>query len=111
MKKIYLFCSQGMSTSLLASSMQRCADEHFLPIEVSAHPHGKILEIVKLDRPDVILLGPQVKYLYVETLRKLKHSNIPIGLINEVDYGMMNGEKILKKAIILLKNKKKEKSQ
>lgn len=108
MKKIYLFCSQGMSTSLLASSMQKCADDHLLPIEVVAKPHGKLMEIVLNDRPDVILLGPQVKYLYDETIKNLEEFNIPIDLINQTDYGMMNGEKILKKAVKLLKDKKKD---
>ena len=36
MKRLYLFCDQGMSTSLLASRMQVCADKHMLPIEVNA---------------------------------------------------------------------------
>ncbi|WP_330614144.1 hypothetical protein [Clostridioides difficile] len=30
-RKVYLFCSFGMSTSLLADKMQKVADEHNLP--------------------------------------------------------------------------------
>ncbi|MGL4572631.1 MAG: PTS sugar transporter subunit IIB [Clostridium sp.] len=107
MKKIYLFCSQGMSTSLLASKMQKVADEHKLPIEVKAFPHGTIEEVVSRENPDCILLGPQVKYLYNETTEKFKDSNLPIAVIDSADYGMMNGEKVLKKAIMLIKNNKK----
>ena len=33
MKRFYLFCNAGMSTSLLASKMQKVADEHNIPIE------------------------------------------------------------------------------
>ena len=62
MKKVYLFCSAGMSTSMLASNMQDVANQHNLPIKVAAFPHNKLEEIISEDRPDCILLGPQVRY-------------------------------------------------
>ena len=62
MKRVYLFCSAGMSTSMLASKMQGVANSHNLPIEVEAFPDGKIGQIIDEKHPDVILLGPQVKY-------------------------------------------------
>ena len=68
MKKIYLFCSAGMSTSMLASKMQSVADQHNIPVKVAAFPHNKIGDIIASDRPDCILLGPQVKYMYEETV-------------------------------------------
>lgn len=107
MKKIYLFCSQGMSTSLLAQKMQNVADAHKLPIEVKAFPHGKLQEIVDTLNPDCILLGPQVKYLYEETVERFKDIDAPISVIDSADYGMMDGEKVLKKAIVLIKKNKK----
>ncbi|WP_102401824.1 PTS sugar transporter subunit IIB [Haloimpatiens massiliensis] len=107
MKKIYLFCSQGMSTSLLAQKMQNVADAHKLPIEVKAFPHGKLQEIIDTFNPDCILLGPQVKYLYEETVERFKDINTPISVIDSADYGMMDGEKVLKKAIVLIKKNKK----
>lgn len=61
MKRLYLFCDQGMSTSLLASRMQDCADKHMLPIEVNAFSYKKMQGIVEEKHPDIILLGPQVK--------------------------------------------------
>jgi PTS system cellobiose-specific IIB component len=62
MKKIYLFCTFGMSTSILASKMQNVATQNKLPIEVKAFTVGQIEEIVAQEHPDVILLGPQVKH-------------------------------------------------
>ena len=106
MKKIYLFCSAGMSTSMLASIMQEVANKHKLPIEVKAFPDGKIDEIVNEKNPDVILLGPQVKYRYKEIVSKYGSKNIPIEVIDSDDYGMMNGEKVLKFAVKALKNKR-----
>ena len=43
MKKIYLFCSNGMSTSLLAQNMQDVANAHNLPFEVKAFPIGTLV--------------------------------------------------------------------
>lgn len=106
MKKIYLFCSAGMSTSMLASKMQESANAHNLPIKVAAYPHNKLSEIIESDRPDCILLGPQVKYMYDETVQQYGGEGIPIAVIDAGDYGMMNGEKVLKTAIKLIKQNK-----
>ncbi|HCV47504.1 MAG TPA: PTS sugar transporter subunit IIB, partial [Catenibacterium sp.] len=35
------------------------------------------------------------------------HLNIPISVIDQDDYGMMNGERVLKKAILLIKKNNK----
>lgn len=107
MKKIYLFCSAGMSTSMLASKMQSVADAHSLPLIVEAHPHNKMAEIIEQDQPDCILLGPQVKYMYQETVNQFGDTGIPIALIDATDYGVMDGEKVLKSAIRMIKQGKK----
>lgn len=103
MKKIYLFCSAGMSTSILASKMQEAANENSLPIEVRAYPHNQLEEIIKTLHPDCILLGPQVKYLYEKTVNDFGSMGIPIDVIDPTDYGMMNAKKVLKAAIMLIK--------
>lgn len=104
MKKVYLFCSAGMSTSMLASKMQKVANEHNLPIEVEAFPDGKIGKIVEEKHPDVILLGPQVKFRFEEISKQFADTGIPVQVIDQADYGMMNGEKVLKSAIKLMKS-------
>lgn len=106
MKKVYLFCSAGMSTSMLASKMQAVANSHNLPMEVEAFPDGKIGQIIEERHPDVILLGPQVKYRYQEIVDKFGSTGIPIQVIDQSDYGLMNGEKVLKSAIKLMKSAK-----
>ncbi|MEG2786783.1 MAG: PTS sugar transporter subunit IIB [Romboutsia sp.] len=101
-KKIYLFCSAGMSTSLLASKMQNVAKQHNLPIEVEAFPYSEIDKIVEQRNPDCILLGPQVKFMLKEVQGKFDEK-IPVDVINSMDYGSMNGEKVLKTAIKMIK--------
>ncbi len=103
MKRVYLFCSAGMSTSMLASKMQGVANSHDLPIEVEAFPDGKIGQIIDEKHPDVILLGPQVKYRYAEIVEKYGSTGIPIQVIDQTDYGMLTGEKVLNAAIKLMK--------
>ena len=106
MKRVYLFCSAGMSTSMLASKMQAVANSHDLPIEVEAFPDGKIGQIFDDKHPDDILLGPQGKYRYGEIVEKYGDKGIPIQVIDQTDYGMMNGERVLKSAIKLMKTAK-----
>jgi PTS system cellobiose-specific IIB component len=91
---------------MLASKMQSIANEHNIPVEVEAFPDGKIGQIIDEKHPDVILLGPQVKYRYNEIVEKFGSKGIPIQVIDQTDYGMMNGEKVLKSAIKLLKASK-----
>ncbi|MGL4451034.1 MAG: PTS sugar transporter subunit IIB [Sarcina sp.] len=107
MKKVYLFCSNGMSTSLLASKMQKVADSFKLPMEVKAFPHGTIREVVDRENPDCILLGPQVKYLYNETVEAMEGKNIPVAVIDSAEYGKMDGETVLKRAVLMIKKNKK----
>lgn len=103
MKKIYLFCSAGMSTSFLANKMQECANSHGLPVEVKAFSHAEISKIVNELHPDCILLGPQVKYLFEETKRVYGQDGTPVCVIDQSDYGMMCAENVLKMAVMLIK--------
>ncbi len=103
MKKVYLFCSAGMSTSLLANNMQEVADAHNLPIEVKAFSLARLPEIYEKEHPDCILLGPQVRFVYDETKKNYNKLNTPVGLIDASDYGTINGEHVLKSAIKLIK--------
>ena len=59
MKKVYLFCSAGMSTSMLASAMQDVANEHKLPIKVAAHPIEKMGRILKVTNQTAYFLAPK----------------------------------------------------
>ena len=52
------------------------------------------------------MLGPQVRYMYDETVAKYGNEGIPISVIDQGDYGMMNGENVLKSAIKLIKENK-----
>ena len=44
--------------------------------------------------------------MYEETVEQFGNTGIPIAVIDQADYGMMNGEKVLKSAIKLIKSNK-----
>ena len=92
MKRFYLFCNAGMSTSLLASRMQKVADAHSLPIEIKAFSDSNMDTVVHEYNPEVILLGPQVKHLYEKVNERYGAEHI-VEVIDSVDYGNVDGER------------------
>ena len=57
-------------------------------------------ELVKLEikEADVVLIGPQVKYLFPAVEFLANSYNIPVAIIDQRDYGMCDGLKVLKQA-------------
>ena len=68
-KHIYLFCSAGMSTSLLVSKMRAQAEKYEVPVIIEAYPETLAGE--KGPEADVVLLGPQIAYMLPEIQRLL----------------------------------------
>lgn len=96
---ILLACANGLSTGMLAEKMQDCLD--------SSGESGRIWAVdVELVEAELVkqpvacvLLGPQVKYMFDEIEETTKRYNVPIKVINSMDYGQMNGEKVLRDAL------------
>lgn len=102
MKRVYLFCDNGMSTSMMAQRMQDVADSHNLPIECKAFSYKIIQDIIEKNTLDCILIGPQTKFLFDE-INKKYGDKTPVMVIDPTDYAMMDAEKVLKKAIVQMK--------
>lgn len=100
---IILVCSAGMSTSLLVSKMKKAAEAKGLDAHIEAIASSVAEEKLGETSADVLLLGPQVRFL--ENDFKNKFTEIAVDVISPQDYGMMNGEKVLEKAIKLAENK------
>ncbi|MPQ45027.1 PTS sugar transporter subunit IIB [Clostridium tarantellae] len=106
MNRIVLICSIGMSTTLLVSKMKASAKEKGINCTIKAISE---LELKKYENEvDVVLLGPQVKFMFKKLQNKFQEKCIPVDMINTVDYGTMNGEKVLKQALNLLQCKRNE---
>ena len=97
-KTVMLVCAAGMSTSLLVAAMQKAAvaagKDYEIFATASADADNKIAE----KHPDVLMLGPQIRYLEGEMKKKADAAGIPMEIINMQDYGMMKGDNVLKEA-------------
>lgn len=103
MKKILLVCCAGMSTSLLVSKMEEAAVKKGIECSIQATGESEVKEFI--DDADALLLGPQVRFLLSKFKSDLASKNVPVEVINTVDYGTMNGEKVLERVLELIDNK------
>lgn len=96
--KIVLACAGGMSTGMLVKKMLQAAKEKGLDVDISA------CAVTELERHtegcSVILLGPQVSYQKDRVAETFP--SIPVVVIDMMDYGMMNGEKVLSDVLAAL---------
>ncbi|MFG5432809.1 PTS sugar transporter subunit IIB [Enterococcus faecalis] len=102
-KKIMLACAAGMSTSLLVTKMQKAAEEKQFDTEIFAVPVSEAIQCAEEKNVDVVLLGPQVRYMLHQFKVDLKAKNIPVDVIPMTDYGMMDGAKVLSLAEKVMK--------
>ena len=91
--KILLACNLGMSTSLLVEK-----------IKVDAVPFVKVA--LSVNQTDILLLGPQVRYL-VNKFKDQFGDKIPvIEAMNMSDYALLKADNILRDAMDLYNKKK-----
>lgn len=100
MRKIMLVCSAGMSTSMLVKKMQDAAKnkgvdvEIFAVAEADARNHSDV---------DVVLLGPQVRFLLKKIQEMVASKGTPVAVIESVHYGTLNGDAVLTQALGMMK--------
>lgn len=93
---ILLCCSVGMSTSLLVSRMEKAAKEQGKEYNIWSAPCDAVRYHLK--KADVVLLGPQIRYLLPELKSVGDKKGIPVGVISMTDFGSYNGAAVLKLA-------------
>ena len=103
MKKIMLCCSAGMSTSLLVKKMVDEAQKRGLEAEIKAFGVAGFAE--QVGHYQVVLLGPQVKYMQSDLQKQADKYGIRVEPINMMDYGMQKGGAVLDFALSLIDNK------
>jgi PTS system cellobiose-specific IIB component len=100
-----LICNLGMSTSMLVDKISDLAKKQNLEIDIDATASDKAGP--RLERTDILLFGPQVRHLLPQFKKKYEGKIPVIDSINISDYGLMNGEKILKESLAKLEAAKK----
>ena len=97
MLKVMFVCSAGMSTSLLVEKVNQAATGRGLEIE--AYALGETEAKKDLSQADILLLGPQVRYLENSFKKSLNDSKTKLGVVDMRAYGRMDGEKVLDQII------------
>ncbi|RBW67817.1 PTS sugar transporter subunit IIB [Bacillus taeanensis] len=93
---ILLCCAAGMSTSLLVTKMEKSAAEQGKEYKIWAVSGDTVGN--HIDKADVLLLGPQVRYLLPQMKKLGESKGVPVDIINPVHYGTCNGPEVLKTA-------------
>lgn len=85
---IYLFCSGGFSTSLLAQNMKNeFKNQGYDDIEVAAYDYGSLDDVV--EEADLILLAPQIAWVKSDVEEEYPEKKVMV--IDMTDFGSMNG--------------------
>lgn len=97
-KKILLVCAGGFSTSMLVERMKDAAKVNGVEVVIDACGEGVLESYLPAD---IIMLGPQMGHAEDGVKAKVD-SNLPVTVIDMMDYGMMDGEKVLNTALKLM---------
>ena len=89
-----------MSTSLLVTKMYAAALKSKSQVKIFAVSEADSKNYTDVD---VVLLGPQVRYLLSKMQAVMQPKGVPVAVIDTMDYGTMNGEAVLKQALELIK--------
>jgi len=76
--------------------MQKAAEADGIDADIFATAASDADNKLKEKNPDILMLGPQIRYMLSDFQKKV--TDIPVEVINMQDYGMMNGEIVLKEA-------------
>lgn len=97
-----LACDAGMSTSLLVNKMNKLATEMNLDYKIFATPVSHAESYLDKEDINLVLLGPQVRFMLDDVKSKFNPKGIPVEVIPMTDYGMMNAKNVLALAESLL---------
>lgn len=97
MYKIALVCQHGASTGLCMRKMVEASGKLDISCDIDAYSEAELANIV--DEMDFILLGPQLSFKLAQFQKSYPQHATKMAVINAMDFGMMDGEKILKDTI------------
>ncbi|WP_321385203.1 PTS sugar transporter subunit IIB [uncultured Enterococcus sp.] len=106
MINITVACAAGMSTSLLVSKMEKYAAAQSIEVSILAVPEKQFDK--HLAETDILLLGPQISFLEEKYKQQFKESPIIVSTISIIDYGRMDGAKVIEMALSLYRRRTKK---
>jgi len=99
MYRIALVCENGASTGMVVKKMIAAAKSKGVEADIAAYPFTQMENFV--DDKDVILFGPQLAFKLDAAKKSFPDHADKLAVITPMDFGMMNGAKILEDAIKL----------
>lgn len=99
MLNVLFVCCAGMSTSLLVEKVKQAAQERGVDMELNAVGEAEARK--NLAGIDVVLLGPQVRYLDASFRKEISGTNTKLDMANMLAYGRLDGNAILDQIIAL----------
>lgn len=91
MRKVMLVCNAGMSTGIMAKKIE---EESAGTLEVAAYGEAEFED--HLEGVEMILVGPQIRYLVPNIQAKV---SCPVDSIAPQHYGVMNGKAVYQQII------------
>ncbi|MFD1412191.1 PTS sugar transporter subunit IIB [Oceanobacillus jeddahense] len=99
--KIIILCSWGATSSQLAKKVEQAAEKRELDVEVYAGGTGEFKQ--KASEYDVALLEPQVRHLKKEVTKIGEQNDVPVELVDQRAFALMDGDKVLDQALNMKK--------
>jgi len=99
MLKVMFVCCAGMSTSLLVEKVKKAAESKGIEMDVYALAEADAKK--DLAQADILLLGPQVRYLESSFREGIKGTDTKLGVVDMMAYGRLDGEKVVQQIIDL----------
>lgn len=98
--KLIILCSWGATSSQLAKQVTEAAKKRNIELIADAGGTGEFKK--QAPNYDVALLEPQVRHLKKEAAKIAEEHRIPIDLVNQRAFALMDGEKVLDQVLQLL---------
>ncbi|WP_255259563.1 PTS sugar transporter subunit IIB [Lentibacillus sp. CBA3610] len=98
--KVIILCSWGATSSQLAKKVEEAAENRGIDIDVYAGGTGEFKD--KASQYDVALLEPQVRHLRKEVTKVGDQHNVPVELVDQRAFALMDGDKVLDQALNML---------
>ena len=101
MINVLISCAGGFSSSLVISKVREAAKKKNVEVNAWAINSGDF--DANVDKADIVLVAPQIQYMYSQFKEKSDKRNIPCLMVSQQDYGRCNGEHILETVLEALK--------
>ncbi|MDN6639693.1 MAG: PTS sugar transporter subunit IIB [Tetragenococcus sp.] len=97
--KLIILCSWGATASQLEQKVKEAAEQRGIDADVYSGGTGEFKN--QAANYDVALLEPQVRHLRKEVTKIAEPYNIPVELVDQRAFALMDGEKVLDQALKL----------